>query len=98
MRFDKVLDRLMPEAEPAILLSGGRRCWDLDSLRDALVSGMLDNLDGDGRFRSGQRVPLAVLPGTPDVAIEHMLGEYWRAGLPPVHEGGTPAADGGPGL
>ena len=91
LQFSTMLDLLMPEEDHALRLLRGGDGLDPVSLRDALVSWMNENLDGDGRFIPGRRELFTAGPRVTGVAITHLVDEYWWVELYPVYRDDTGA-------
>ena len=86
LRFNTILDLLMPEEGHALRLLSGGDGLEPVSIRDALVSWMNENLDEDGRFDPSRRELFIAAPRHTGVAIQHMLDEYWWVELSPIRE------------
>ena len=86
LRFSTSLDLLMPEEGHTLRLLSGGDGLDPASLRNALVSWMNQNLDENGKFDPNRRELFITAPRDTEVAIQHMLDEYWWVELPPVRE------------
>ena len=89
LRFNNVLDLLMPEAGHALTLLGDHGARDPEALRDTLINVVNEDLDDQGHFRLSHAVVLTALPGSPGVTVEHMLDEYWWVEIYPTRDAPT---------
>ena len=93
LRFNNILDSLMPEEGDAILLLGQHGARDPEVLRDALVVVVNEDLDDHGRFQPYHAVILTALPGAPGVIVAHLLDDYWWIEIYPSRDAPTGARE-----